>query len=434
MQAEDLQNLNGMLDRKRPPEVRMDAPIKLKHPNQFTLDNGIPVYEINIGTQEVIKLEVVFRAGRPFETKQLVARATADQLKEGTSSRSAAAIAEHFDFYGSTLSLPFNLDTSNVVLYCMCKHFEQVIPVLAEILNQPSFPEHELQSFVHRNQQRLSIDLSKNDVVAYRKITELIFGEKHPYGYNSFSETYAALTREDLKEHFNKNYTAENCFILISGKTNPQIIKLLNQYLGQAITKGNKNELKLGIEKREPQKLFIKQPDSVQTAIRVGRDLFNRQSPDYMQLFILNTVLGGYFGSRLMNNVREDKGFTYNIYSLTDSMQFGGCFYIGTEVGLDFVEDTLTEIYKEIELLQQDPVGQEELEMVKNYLLGYYLTLVDGPFNIAEVIKAQITDDLPLDFFDRLVETTREVQAKDLLFLAQKYFNKKDMWEVIVGA
>lgn len=423
-----------MLDRKIPPAIRMDSPITLKRPRQFKLDNGIPVYEVNIGTQEVIKLEVVFRAGRPFETKQLVARATADQLKEGTHKRSAAAIAEHFDFYGSTLSLPFNLDTSNVVLYCMCKHFEKVIPVLAELLNQPAFPEHELQSFVHRNQQRLSVDLSKNDVVAYRKITELIFGEKHPYGYNSFAETYTALQREDLLAHFKKNYTAENCYILISGKINDQIIKLLNKHLGQAIVNGGKNELNLSIHKNQPKRLSIHQPDSIQTAIRIGRDLFNRKNPDYQKLFVLNTVLGGYFGSRLMNNIREDKGYTYNIYSLTDSMQFGGCFYIGTEVGTDFVNKTIDEIYKEMGLLQSEPIGKEELEMVKNYLLGYYLTLVDGPFNIAEVIKAQITDNLPLDFFDKLVETTRSIQSEDLLLLAQKYFNKEDMWEVTVGA
>ena len=422
-----------MLNRKLPPTIRMDEPIHLNRPNKYTLDNGIDVYEINMGTQEVLKLEVVFRAGRPFEDKKLVARATADQLKEGTQNYSAAAIAEHFDFYGSTLSLPFNLDSANVVFYCITKHFEKIIPVLADILNNPTFPEHELQSFIQRNQQRLSVDLSKNDVLAYRKITEVIFGEQHPYGYNSFPETYATLERNDLIRHFRKNYTAENCFILVSGKTNEQIIKLLNQYLGQAIPNGKKVAVSLPNIKNPVESIKIDRPDTVQTAIRIGRKLFNRHHPDYMGIYVLNTVLGGYFGSRLMNNIREDKGFTYNIYSLVDSMQYGGCFYIGTEVGNDFVEDTITEIYREMDQLRQEPIEAEELDMVKNYLLGFYLTLVDGPFNVAEVVKAQITDSLPLDFFENLVENTRQTGPEDLQKLAQKYLDKADMWEVIVG-
>jgi predicted Zn-dependent peptidase len=423
-----------MLNRKIPPPIKLDAPIQLKRPDQYTLDNGINVYGINAGSQEVIKLEVVFRAGRPYEKKHLVSRATADQLKEGTSKHTAAAIAEHFDYYGSTLSLPFNLDTSNVVVYCMTKHFEKIIPLLGEILNAPAFPEHELSSFIQRNQQRLNVDLSKNDVVAYRTITELIFGTEHPYGYNSYADTYKNLDRSDLVTHFQDNYTAENCFILISGRINTKIIQLLNQYLGQAIPKGQKNTIQVKAPQGAPVRKKINQPDTVQTAIRIGRDFHNRHHPDYKGMYVLNTILGGYFGSRLMNNIREEKGYTYNIYSLVDSMQFSGCFYIGTEVGNEFVDQTVEEVYKEMAILQQELIDKQELEMVKNYLLGYYLTLVDGPFNIAEVIKAQITDELPIHFFEDLVQYTSEIDVIELQRLAQKYLSKKDMWEVIVGA
>ena len=423
-----------MLDRKKSPLITMNVPVHLPMPKEHVLDNGIRVYEINKGTQELVKIEVIFDAGRPFEQKKLAARATADQLKEGTTQNQASTIAEHFDYYGSTLSIPFNLDTSNIILYSLNKHIEQVLPLFAEILLNPSFPQQELDTFIHRNQQRLSVDLTKNDVVAYRKITELIFGNQHPYGYNSYSETYAALNRSDLISHYENNYIAEQCRIFVSGKVPPNLIDLLNRYLGQQIPNQEKRQPLFETKQQTPQALKIEHPNTVQTALRIGRGLFNRHHEDYIPMYVLNTILGGYFGSRLMTNIREDKGYTYNIYSMLDSMHLGGCFYIGTEVSNEFVPHTLEEIYKEVALLQEEPVKAEELEMVKNYLIGNFLTLVDGPFNMAEVIKAQILEGLPAHFFQSLVEKTRSISATELQALAQKYFNKEDLWEVIVGS
>ena len=183
------------------------------------LDNGIPVYEVCAGTQDIIKLEITFRAGRPFEQKHLASRATARLLREGTKHRQSADIAEAFDFYGTSLVTTTNLDTSSIIFSCLKKHFHLLLPIVAEIIFEPTFPEQELQTFINNNKQRLQVDLQKSDAVAYRKITALIFGENHPYGYNSTADTYNALTQNDLITHWNNTYAADNCQIFIAGSS-----------------------------------------------------------------------------------------------------------------------------------------------------------------------------------------------------------------------
>ncbi|MCB9282778.1 MAG: insulinase family protein [Lewinellaceae bacterium] len=422
-----------MPNRARAPKIHEIRDLVLPRPRNYQLDNGIPVYEVCMGSQDVLKVEVVFRAGRPYETMPLASRATAALLREGTAHRTAADIAETIDFYGGTLTSQGSLDHITVTLYCLTKHFDALIPLLTDILTEPAFPEEELSAFIDRNKQRLQVDLTRNDVVAYRLITECIYGPQHPYGYNSTTEMYGALTREGLQQHFNAHLTAANCQIFISGKTDAAIIARLNAEIGQALPKGTPSIPRLEGSGALSGKLHQPHSDTVQTAIRLGRKLFNRQHPDFNGMFVLNTIFGGYFGSRLMTNIREEKGYTYNIYSSLDNMQFDGYFYVGTEVGNEFAWPALEEIYREIETLRREPVGAEELHMVRNYLMGNFLTMLDGPFNQAEVVRNCISEDLPLESFEEMVQAVLQIDARKLQELANQYFDPADMWEVIVG-
>ncbi len=416
-----------------PPKIQSFPSWSLPRPKTLYLTNGIPVHIVEMGTQDVLKVEIIFKAGRPFEKKRLSARATARLLKEGTHNTPAAVLAEKIDYFGGTLSIPFNMDTSNVILYCLTRHFEKLAPLIGEILAAPAFPEDELQSFIINQKQRLKVELAKNDVIAYRTITEHFFGSSHPYGYNSFPETYEALTRADLLSHFHNNYVAGNCVIIISGKPNGNTVEILNQYIAGSIPEGiHKPELPDSAS-FSPRKMKIIHSETVQTAIRIGRNLFGRKHPDYYPMYMLNTILGGYFGSRLMTNIREDKGYTYNIFSSLDSLLFGGYFYIGTEVGNSFTQKTLDEIFGEIRRLRTEPFPEEELNMAKNYLLGHLLSIVDGPFNVADVIKAYVIEDLPLSTFEKLTETIRNFQASQFMELADKYLQEEMLWEVVVS-
>jgi zinc protease len=419
--------------RKTPPPIYEVTSLILPHPTVAKLDNGIPVYQTRLGTQEIMKIDILIQAGRPQEQKRLTSRATSRLLREGTTSFNSAQIAQQIDFWAGTLKTPVNLDTGNVTLYCMTKHFPKLLPLLAEILQEPTFPQRELDTFVENNIQNLAVELTKNDVIAYRTITEMVFGANRPYGYNSTPDDYRALTTADLKQFHQDYFTSDNMMIFLSGNFDDSILTLINQYLGQNKTTSVKKNTPLSIFDSKPQKIRVKNPDTMQAAIRIGRRMGNRKDPDFNGFFMLNTILGGYFGSRLMSNIREDKGYTYNIGSASDTMHHESFFYIASEIGNEFVEKAMVEVYKEMDILQNDLIEQEELSMVRNYLLGNLLNMVDGPFAINDVVRTYITEGISFDAFPRFVETIRTIQPTELRDLAQKYFKKEDLFEVLVG-
>lgn len=422
-----------MLNRKAAPPVYEIQNLRLPRPQVLHLDNGLPVFVLDAPGQDIVKIEAVYQAGRPQEIKRLAARATMRLLREGTRNRTGAEIAEHFDFYGGSLSTPASLDTSSIILFSLKKYAAELLPVFAEVLQEPTFPEDELETFRRTNLQELQVELGKVEVVAYRCFTELIFGESHPYGYNSVAADYPALQRADLLQHFEAWHTPVNCRLFASGRIDDTILGLLNQHLGQNKKTGLAPDYQSIVPEKRPQKKKVPHPDSLQTAIRVGRRLFNRQHPDYNGMFVLNTVLGGYFGSRLMTNIREKKGYTYNIYSTLDAMLYDGCFYIATEVNREKSAATLRQIMAEIQKLRETPVDELELGMVRNYLLGLLLNGLDGPLNASEMVRILSVEGLPWEGFEEMVQVIRSITPAQLQRLAQRYWQPEDLWTVTVG-
>lgn len=325
------------------------------------------------------------------------------------------------------------MDTANFTLFALKKYFTDLLPVFADVLHEPIFPEKEIETFRRTSIQDLQVELEKPEVLAYRKITELIFGETHPYGYNSVAADYEALTRDDLVRHFERWFVPGNCMIFASGRVDTEVLDLLDKYFGQDTRRGETPNFNWQTPTEKPRKIALAHPGSMQKAIKIGRRLFDKKHPDYAGMFVLNTILGGYFGSRLMMNIREKKGYTYNIYSTADAMWHDGCLYIATEVNPDAAPDALRQIRRELKKLRDTPVPEAELSMVRNYLLGILLNGLDGPINASDLVKGMIVEDLPLTTFDHLVETIRAISAEELRVLADRYFQPKDFWEVVVG-
>ena len=422
-----------MADRTKAPQLQQVGDIQLPDLKKIVLKNGFRVFVLNRGTQEVLKLELVFMAGRPYEKVRLASRATAELIKEGTQKLTAEQIAEKVDFYGGTLSMPVDLDTSNIVLFCLKKYLDVLLPLLVELIVEPSFPEEEIIRFKAINKQRLSVNLSKNDVVAYRQVTESIFGSDHPYGYNSHFEEYDRLNRDDLVEHLQRTYCGSNGFLLVSGLVDEGVIKLIEKHFAQGIPIGEKQLPHIPEVTTEPKDIVIEKKNTIQSAIRIGRRTFSRDHTDYNDMYILNTILGGYFGSRLMSNIREHKGYTYNIFSALDCMRYDGYFYIGTEVSHDKVIPTVKEIQMELDRLVNEPIGESEMAMVKSYLIGYLLTSLDGPFNIADLCRKYLAYDLEMTSFSDLVARIQRIESKALRDLAGKYFDPLLLTTVHVG-
>jgi predicted Zn-dependent peptidase len=179
--------------------------------------------------------------------------------------------------------------------------------------------------------------------------------------------------------------------------------------------------------------VFLHKEGALQSAIRIGRRIITRSHPDYPGLSVLNTLLGGYFGSRLMSNIREDKGYTYGIGSAVVSLSAAGYFFISTEVGADVTSAALDEIYKEVELLRREAVDQEELAMVRNYMMGSFLKGIDGPFALIDRFKTIHLSGLDYDYFDRYLRTLESIGPEELKDLAVRYFDRNDLCELVVG-
>lgn len=413
------------------PKIHKIREIQFPKFEQRVLRNGIPVYLLHKSQHDLIKIEISFYAGRPFENQQLAGISTMRMLKEGSHKHTGSEIDEILDYCGASLNMPVHLDTSHIILYSLSKHLNRLLPLFGEMLCQPTFPEDDLERFKRNNIERLKVELQKVDTLAYRKFTEHIFGTDHPYGYNSSSSKYQALDQSVCQKHFDKNYTAANCQLYISGNCNNEAWALIDQYLG-AIPQGQKNELQLP-DLQSLQGKRIEMPSKHQVAIRMGKRLFNKAHPDFHKMSILSTMLGGYFGSRLMSNIREEKGYTYNIYSTCDSMIGDGYFYIGTEVDPKFEKPTIEEINREISKLQEEPPALQEMDMVRNYMMGNLLTALDGPFKAMDIMKTINIEGLDADFMDRMVDCILSVKPLELTEMARKHLNLDSLTSVIVG-
>ncbi len=419
--------------RKIGPKIKGIEHVRLPHFSSSHLDNGTPLYTVPAGTQDIIKLELVFSAGRPFEHKKVSSRACNSLLKEGTHSRTSKEISDEVDFYGATLRTSETIDTSSISLFCLGKHFEKLMPIVKDVISDPLFLEDELRKYVNKNTERLKIELIKNDVIAYRKITEAIFTSSHPYGYNSEISDYKALTAKDLRAHYERNYGYNNGALFLSGMVNEKHIELCNDHFGVALRQASPQQAPFPSLTNTPRSIHVKAERELQTAIKIGRRLFERSHQDYPGMYFLNAVLGGYFGSRLMSNIREDKGYTYNIYSEVDVLKHDGLFLIGTEVSDEHVQATVDEIKREISRLKEELIPEQELAMVRNYLLGRILNFIDGPFNTARLVKSIKLSGLDTNYFDNLINIIKNITAEELRNLALKYFRFEEMWMVTVG-
>jgi zinc protease len=421
------------IDRRNGPGIRKLENIVIPEAKRLQLNNGLQMILLESGTQDVIKLDMIIKGGRLAECKNSTARFCASLLREGAAGKNAEYIAEYFDYYGATFRIGSNLDYSYVSLTCMSRYLAELLPLFAAVIFQPDFPEDELEKFKSLQKQKLLLDLAKDELVSYRLITESIFGANHPYGYNSEQHFIDAIQLDDLKEYHNGFYCPDNMYLVVSGRVSTEAMKLIDLYLG--IPGGESRPYSyppctIPIAKK---KITRDSPGEYQFSIKIGRRMFHRNHPDYPGFYLLNTILGGYFGSRLMTSIREELGYTYNIYSVIDHLVHDGYFYIGTETAHQYIKDVYQEIFRQIDLLKTYPVPADELDMSKSYLMGSFLNLIDGPFNLGSFHRSNELDGYSLEKFYAFANEIRHTSAERLQELANQYLNEDSFTEVIVG-
>jgi len=425
-----------MLDRKTAPPIIDSTEFDLKLPpyTSFHLDNGVPVYCVDAGAQDVLQVEMVFYAGNSFEKKQGVAAATNYLLKNGTANRTALELNEAFEYYGAHCSRACYNETSVISLHTLSKYTDRLLPVMQDMLTAASFAQEELEIFVQNTKQRLLVNLKKCEFVAGRLIDEYLYGKGHPYASFTNAEDLDALTVAELKAFYQTYYINGQCAIFVAGKLPANTQSLLNQYFGKlSISKPPENLVDIKASPAIEKKFRVQNdPDAVQGAIRIAQPFPNRHHPDFKKAVVLNNLFGGFFGSRLMSNIREEKGYTYGIYSYLQNHLQQSAWLISTEAGKDVCEATIEEVYKEMKLLRETPVDEEELSLVRNYMIGGILGDLDGPFHIIAKWKNIILNNLDEKYFYDSVDAIKTTSAEELQALAEKYLQPEKFYELVV--
>lgn len=422
------------LNRTTPPAFRSIETVDVPAATRSQLDNGVPVFTIGAGTQDVVRIELVFDAGSSYQDRPLQAAVCNALLSAGTTNRTAQEIAGEFDFYGAYINTATDMDYASVTLYTLNKFLEPTLALFKEVVLEASFPEREIETHLRNARQEFAVNQEKVNVLARRWFRQTIYGTEHPYGTLVAENDFETLTRDELVRFKNTHYHAGGCQIFVAGNPPENLAALLNQYFGQGWEKGEAPSLNLPeLDALSTKRRFVEKADAIQSAIRIGRRMPGRSHPDYMPLQLLNAVLGGYFGSRLMSNIREDKGYTYGIGSAVVAWKHSSHFFITTEVGAEVTENAIKEIKYELAQLRDELIPEDELQLVKNYLLGSLLKNLDGPFALADRLKPLFLVGEDESYYHRFVEAIHTTTPAQLRELAARYWQEDDLLELIAG-
>ena len=424
------------MDRSIQPITKNIQDFEIALPQRLTLSNGIPLTIINAGEQDVVRLDILFSGGRWRQSHKLQSVFTNRMLKEGTKKYVSSEIAEKLDYYGSWLELSCSASYEFITLYSLNKHFESTLSLLESIIKEPVFPQNELDIVVNANVQQYLVNSAKVDFQCHRKLLNVLYGEQHPCGSAVTEIDYRNLTRKQLESFYNEFYNSNNCSIFISGKVTDDILKCIENHFGnttfgilQQACPLKEFPIKISSEKR----FLIAQEEALQCSVKLGCHTITRNHSDYLKYRVMVKLFGGYFGSRLMTNIREDKGYTYGISASTLLYPHDGSLVINADTDSIYVNQLIDEVYNEIDKLHKTLVTDEELLKVKNYLIGDMCRGYESPFSLSDAWIFIYTSDLDDNYFSKAMHTIQNINSLEIQEMALKYLCQNKLKEVIVG-
>lgn len=418
-----------MIDRKQPPTFSTDFNLTLLSPEKDTTANGAQIFWIRDVKQQVVKVEIIFKGGKWFEPKNGVSFFTAALLDKGTTKRTSREIADYLDQLGSQIECSSGLDYLSISIYSLNRTLNKTLSLVSEIVSEANFPQEELDLTKSIQLQNLKINNQKNSYVASKLIRKNIFGSEHPYGRYLEESSIDAITTKDLSDFYQCLTPFQ---VYITGNINPQDYKAII-WCVQQISRQNSTRVPYPLITQHNAEEKITKNESIQSSIRLGKISIKNASPDYPVALVFNHILGGYFGSRLMKNIREEKGLTYGIYSSMNTFSNYGFLHIGAEVNKENTELTIREIKNELNKLLDVAVTREELTTVKNHLLGSLQLEMANPFSVTEKIKNINLNDLPESHYQNLLTNILSLSQEDIIEVGNMHFNTGELNTVVVG-
>lgn len=403
-------------------------------PHTHQLPNGRPLYCFQNNALELTKLDLTFEAGSCLQSLKSQAHGANQLLTEATTRHDAQTLAEFLDFRGIVVEKMTDVCVGNVSFYFLRRYAEELFPIIREMFDAPLVTQPLFDAYRAKRRQQLSLGMQKTAYVARNKYYETLYGFNHPLGTYAQPSDIDSLTADHLADFIGRRYRLDSAHLVLSGYVDDALLALADRYLSPTpVGPADATVLPLPMPQHESS-AYVGCPvdNAVQSTLRVGRIMpLEWQHEDYARFMVLNTVLGGYFGSRLMSNIREDKGYTYGIYSTTQVHRGSIVFYITADVAAEATQAAVTEVYKEIDRLKQEPVPTEELERVRNYMMGDFIRSIDGTFEISERYRQMAATAVDDSLTTHLLDAVATVTPAQLQQLAQRYL--ADLVTVVAG-
>lgn len=413
----------------------LPLPFSRLRPSTMEMPNGTILTLVEDFQSELIRIEVIVSAGIAHQEEPLQAQICAQLLKEGAGNMHGDEIAETFDYHGAYISAGALPDYSIISMVVLRDHFDEVFPVFFQMITKPEFPQKSFNRIIEERRQEFVINREKLPWEARRQMMNRIFGHDHPYGSLISEDNFRALSVESLKKFHTGHYIKQGARIVLTGNYNKQIIESLFTTFGS-------QKLIKDLSPLKPERILknnftgsfhLSRSESLQTALRYGCRTITMNHPEFIPLQITVSLLGGYFGSRLNQNLREDKGYTYGIGAGIIPMKNSSVFTIGAEVDSSKTRDAIAAIEYELVRLANIPPEHHEFHQTLTYLAGSFLRSIDGAFALADRIKTASDFDLDHQFYISYLNSLKTITPEIISQMTKKYLDPKQMVVVSVG-
>ncbi len=419
------------------PQLSAERAVTWPKQTKARLSNGLEVILAEAHSIPKFHGELFFRSGNAaaLDRGPVLADMTATVLRTGTSHRTSRQIEEDLRRIGADLSSSAAQDTSAIAFAGLSEFAEPLLGMVSELARDANFPAPEFERERRQKLEEIKLERTSPGFLAGERLRKVLFGA-HPYGQVSASEPQvAAYTREDLIGVYRDFYTPQNALLLMVGDFDSQAMLKTAEKVFGAWT-GKKPEAKTAPAPPNPRGrrvYLVHVPGAVQTQILAGCPAITRKHPDWVKLGLTNSLYGGAFNSRLVMNIREDKGYTYSPRSGVHPLRQHGYFSVSAAVRNEVVAASITEMFYEMDKLRSLPVPVAELADAQNYLSGVFSMGLATQEGLLSQLATVALNELPGDYLETYRQKVRALTPEDLLNTARQYFDSANMQIVVVG-
>ncbi len=422
-------------DKEVPPIGSEPKNFTLPKRESVELKNGVRLVMVPFGAIPKASIRIVVSTGNINEEENQVwlSDLVGNLMQEGSTNKSAKEIANKMANMGGDLNVSVSPHNTNLQASVLYEFVPNAVTLMADVLINPKFPESEMERLKNDMKRNLSVSLTRPGPLARQEFYKQVYPD-HPYGrFFPTDEMIESYTIDDVRAFYDNNFGGKRTTVYVAGKFDSDIVRKAVEVAFSGWKEGVDLDYTIAEPVVNGQITLLDRPGAPQSTLLMGLPVADPSNPDYVALDVMNSLLGGSFGSRITSNIREDKGYTYSPRSRIDPNYKSSIWYEQADVTTEFTGPSLREISKEIELLQNEAPSKEELDDIKNYEAGLYVLRNSTPGGIIGQLVFLEIHELEDDFLVNRVKNIHALSPEDIQNMAKKYIKLEDITLVIVG-